>query len=122
MAESSHSTQLRIAPDHPSLPGHFPGQPVVPGVLLLDCVITAAEAWLGHALSVRSLPQVKFISPLLPEQEAVLKLTCETAGKDGNPRQLRFVIQRGEDVVAQGLLVVGLGHPISRSVIPAQAG
>ena len=31
----------RVAADHPALPGHFPGRPIVPGVLLLDAVLQA---------------------------------------------------------------------------------
>ena len=34
---------FRIAADHPCLPGHFPGQPVVPGVVVLDRVL--APGW-----------------------------------------------------------------------------
>ncbi len=37
------STTLLIPADHPALPGHFPGQPLVPGALLLD-VLLAGEA------------------------------------------------------------------------------
>ena len=48
---------LRIAANIPSLPGHFPGRPIVPGVVLLECVLDEAERWLGRrALSIRSCP------------------------------------------------------------------
>ena len=37
-----------IAKDHPALAGHFPGNPIVPGVLILDEVMRAAEQWRGR--------------------------------------------------------------------------
>jgi 3-hydroxymyristoyl/3-hydroxydecanoyl-(acyl carrier protein) dehydratase len=92
---ATHAAMLRIAHDHPSLAGHFPGQPVVPGVLLLDRILDAAQAWLGATVTVRSLPQVKFISPLLPGQDAQLELK-----RSGD--ELRFIVRRGEAVIAQG--------------------
>ena len=48
-----------ILPDHPSLPGHFPGHPIVPGVVLLDHV----AALLGP---VTGLPRAKFLRPVHP--------------------------------------------------------
>jgi 3-hydroxyacyl-[acyl-carrier-protein] dehydratase len=38
-----HSMELRIAADHPALAGHFPGFPIVPGVVLLDEALHAIE-------------------------------------------------------------------------------
>lgn len=99
---ATHATVLRIPHDHPSLAGHFPGQPVVPGVLLLDRIVAAAEAWLGTAVSVRSLPQVKFIAPLLPDQDAQLELK-----RTGN--ELRFVLRRHDAIITQGTLVHASG-------------
>ncbi len=65
--------KFRIDASHPSLPGHFPGNPIVPGVVLLDRVCAAIEAAHGGECALR-LPQVKFLQPLLPGQEADVEL------------------------------------------------
>lgn len=65
--------EFTIPADHPSLPGHFPGRPVVPGVLVLRRVFAAIEAVHGPLPAPR-LPQVKFVRPLLPEQPAWVEL------------------------------------------------
>src|SRR3546814_9281220 len=49
-----------IGDDHPALPGHFPGRPIVPGVVILDRVLDAIEAAHGPLGALR-LPQVKFL-------------------------------------------------------------
>jgi len=96
---SVHRAIVRIPADHPTLPGHFPGRPIVPGVVLLQCVLDEAERWLGTQLSVRMLPQAKFSAPLLPEQDAELELR-----RTGN--ELRFSVTRAAQVVSQGLFTL----------------
>lgn len=94
-----HRSEFRIAPEHPALPGHFPGRPVVPGVLLLDGVIEAATRWLGIPIRVRRLRQAKFIAPLLPGEVARIEL--ELAGD-----LLDFAIERDGTTVAKGCLLI----------------
>lgn len=89
------STRLRIAADHPALPGHFPGRPVVPGVVVLDCVAAAIEREYG--VRIVALPQVKFAAPLLPEQEAELRIE-EKSGK------LHFDVLHDGVPVASGIV------------------
>ena len=36
-------TTVTIAAEHPALAGHFPGAPILPGVLLLDEMVRAVE-------------------------------------------------------------------------------
>lgn len=62
--------QRVLSAEHPALPGHFPGEPIAPGVLLLDWVIEAILDSLqdGDAFSVEALPAVKFLHVLRPGQ------------------------------------------------------
>jgi 3-hydroxymyristoyl/3-hydroxydecanoyl-(acyl carrier protein) dehydratase len=62
-----------IAHDHPSLDGHFPGRPVVPGVVLLDHAFAIIRDALGGGSAVVRLRKVKFMSPLLPGQPVVVR-------------------------------------------------
>lgn len=89
-----------IPHDHPALPGHFPGRPVVPGVVVLDRVLAAIEAVHGPVGALR-MPQVKFVQPLLPGEEARVELE---AVADAVPRW-RFRVLRDEAVVATGDVV-----------------
>ena len=51
-----------IPADHPALPGHFPGHPVVPGVVLLDHAIHAIGAALDRPLHTWRLGSAKFLA------------------------------------------------------------
>ena len=67
-AQNRHSATLRVPAQHPALAGHFPGNPIVPGVVVLDAVVSAAEAWLGAGFRVDRLTYAKFLAPLKPER------------------------------------------------------
>ena len=81
-----------IPPDHPALPGHFPGGPVVPGVVMLDEVLAhIAQEW--PDLTVAGFDAVKFAAPVLPGQEVVVRLDRE---------RLAFACEVGVVIVAHG--------------------
>jgi len=65
-----------IAIDHPALAGHFPGNPIVPGVLILDEVVQAAEQWRGR-LRLKGVESVKFTSELRPGNVFSINLRSE---------------------------------------------
>ncbi len=54
--------------------GHYPGFPILPGVLLIDTVRQAAGSALGAELRLRSIDRARFARPLLPGDELELSL------------------------------------------------
>jgi 3-hydroxymyristoyl/3-hydroxydecanoyl-(acyl carrier protein) dehydratase len=95
---------LVIPADHPALPGHFPGNPVVPGVLLLGHVAAALERARGP-LRVAAIRQAKFLAPLRPGE------SCAIAFTDASPGEVRFECRSGARVLARGALAVASTAP-----------
>ena len=84
---------------HPALAGHFPGNPVVPGVVILSRVCRALAR--EHGAPVKALPVVKFHAPLRPAEPFDIQLTA--AGDDC----YRFRVVRRDTLIASGTLQAG---------------
>ncbi|HVS26597.1 MAG TPA: acyl-CoA synthetase [Burkholderiales bacterium] len=87
-----------ITPAHPALTGHFPGNPVVPGAVLLSRVMHAAEQGFGPGIKIVAVPATKFSAVLHPGEK--FDVSLEMAGDS----LIRFVITRGETRIASGSL------------------
>jgi 3-hydroxyacyl-[acyl-carrier-protein] dehydratase len=61
--------RFAVAKEHPSLPGHFPGRPIAPGVLLLGHVLSNVAREMKRPVQI--LQQVRFAAALLPGEIAV---------------------------------------------------
>ena len=71
---------LHIAADHPTGPGHFPGNPIIPGALLLAEVLrTVADAEGTHYLSC-NLSSAKFQHPARPGDDVEIMYSYTAQG------------------------------------------
>ncbi|MGX2039176.1 3-hydroxyacyl-ACP dehydratase FabZ family protein [Methylocaldum sp. MU1018] len=87
-----------VSPDHPALPGHFPDNPVIPGVVILDEI---ARLWLmarpGFRLA--GIPAAKFLALLRPGEP------CRVRFAESGEYSVKFDCWSGERRIAQGRLL-----------------
>ena len=98
MSETVASRQIEIALDHPAFDGHFPGQPLLPGVALLAEVLEAALREPALAACVGDAPRlavVKFLAPVRPGSSLVIDFRL-------GARMLEWHVGDGTRSVANG--------------------
>lgn len=93
------TTQWTLAADHPVFAGHFPGTPIVPGVMLLDAVLQSIAAATGLAAEHCDISAVKFLSPARPGETLTI-----THGHAANG-SIRFDIAADARKIASGSIV-----------------
>ena len=89
---------VTIGADHPSLAGHFPGHPVVPGVVMLGEIMHAIREMAKVNIEFVGVPSVKFMSPLNPGEPLTIRL--EQQGDDAT----EFTCSAGSRLIASGCL------------------
>ncbi|MFA6972380.1 MAG: hypothetical protein WC208_13420 [Gallionella sp.] len=93
----NHATHWTVPADHPAFTGHFPGTPILPGVVLLDTALQIITD--VCKLDLYEISSVKFTSPVGPGCE----LTIVHSRSDNGT--IRFDIMAGICKVASGSIV-----------------
>jgi len=88
-----------VPADHPSFPGHFPGQPLLPGALILSEVreaMASVPALVARLGADPTLAAAKFLAPVGPESILSIELQPEATGG------VRFEVRSGGVLAASG--------------------
>ncbi|HEY7888026.1 MAG TPA: hypothetical protein VIC29_07370 [Steroidobacteraceae bacterium] len=89
---------LPIAADHPAFDGHFPGAPILPGVVLLDETLRAIGLAMGGEPRSWRVGSVKFLRTVAPGEALTLQQERLASGT------VRFTILSAGRAVATGAL------------------
>jgi 3-hydroxyacyl-[acyl-carrier-protein] dehydratase len=92
------TVSLNISPRHPAFAGHFPGIPIVPGVVLLDETVYALKENAAHARCDCEIATAKFHSMARPGEPLTLE------HEDCPDGSIRFIIRSLDRMVASGRL------------------
>jgi 3-hydroxyacyl-[acyl-carrier-protein] dehydratase len=95
---------LPIAAGHSAFAGHFPGNPIVPGVVLLDEALYAIGRMIGLDASTCQVSTVKFLSPVRPGES--VSVAYEAQPDVATTGKVRFDIMSHDRKIATGAIVV----------------
>ena len=110
----SAECNARFSRDDPMFAGHFPGNPLVPGVILTEALaqtagIAAASGFPDDTRPLFLLSAIrgmKFFAAVRPEEEIVLR--AEKLAQVGELWQFKTIASVAGKVVAEGQLVLNL--------------
>ncbi len=93
-----------VPPDSPWFSGHFPGEPILPGIALIHLVkqaITGEEQKKGNKLRLHSLKRVRFTQPVRPGDQLSVCIRAENAGEGF---LFSFKVLCKENIVSSGMI------------------
>jgi 3-hydroxymyristoyl/3-hydroxydecanoyl-(acyl carrier protein) dehydratase len=96
--------ELHVPPALAHFPGHFPGLPILPGVVQVDWAVRFAREHLGIAGELDRLENVKFLALVRPDARLQLELR-------GGAAQVDFVFASTARRYSSGRAHFRLGGP-----------
>ncbi len=100
-----------VSVDDPNLQGHFPGNPLMPGVLLVEAMVQTAGLLLpeGSSAVLAQIKEARFRRPVVPGDQ--VRIEAEQGTGLGSLR--RFTLQAGVDgtPVAEAEIVLAVTTP-----------
>jgi len=82
LTDNGNQLTLKMAEGHPVYQGHFPGNPITPGVLTLKMVRECVSRYIGRELHYASIKSCRLVAMVRPGD--TLRLTMETREEEGN--------------------------------------
>ncbi|HEY9197502.1 MAG TPA: hypothetical protein VIM77_14600 [Mucilaginibacter sp.] len=87
-------TTITLNPAHPIFKGHFPGQPVVPGVCMMQMVKEVLEHVLGVKTRLVKAGDMKFLAILNPVVNTIAHMQITHTETDANTVKVDALIQQ----------------------------
>ena len=77
ISEGKYKTSVRLNNHHEVFKGHFPGNPVTPGVCMMQIIKELTQEITGFSLMLKSSSNVKFMALINPEATPELRLELD---------------------------------------------
>ncbi|MBQ6596623.1 MAG: polyketide synthase dehydratase domain-containing protein [Lentisphaeria bacterium] len=97
--EGEYSCTMDFDPAFRGFEGHFEGNPIVPGVCLIETARVAAETILGKSLETLIVTNCRFRRPVMASEQAAVKIKLQKL--EETRWKVKADIRVGSDICAQ---------------------
>lgn len=86
-----------LNPDHLIYKAHFPGQPVTPGVCILQMIQELLSVEIGNNLYIKSIKNVKFISMISPLTDSRVSVLFSSVSEEEGGIKVQGMVTRPDN-------------------------
>ena len=110
--ENEISADIRVPSDSPWFDGHFPGEPILPGVAQIGMVFDAIRKAHNQELKVSSVRRVRFKRIIRPDDQ--LKIIAVPLKQETDSYSFRILVQ--DETVCSGVMTVENQKELRKSI------
>jgi len=103
--ENGFEAVLCTNPEHPIYKAHFPGNPITPGVCIIQAAGEILEKRINRKLYLKTVKNVKFLSVIIPEVGKKIKYSFSNIVEDENGCKAQVVVSDEANVYAKISLI-----------------
>ncbi|MBQ6155957.1 MAG: beta-hydroxyacyl-ACP dehydratase [Bacteroidales bacterium] len=102
---AGNTVKIKLLPESAIYQGHFPGNPITPGVCQVGIVEELLRTCFGKKVTLREIKNLKFIEVLRPEPSVNTAFVFEKMEDAGNQLSIRGKLTVEERIVTKFSLV-----------------
>lgn len=106
-SENGFEAVLQTNPEHLIYAAHFPGNPITPGVCIIQIANELLEKYLGKRLFLKTIKNVKFLSVIIPAEGKKIKYAFSGIAETEMGYKTQVVVSDGTMVYAKMSLIFG---------------
>ena len=106
-SENGFEAVLQTNPEHPIYAAHFPGNPITPGVCIIQIANELLEKYLGKRLFLKTIKNVKFLSVIIPAEGKKIKYAFSGITETETGYKTQVVVSDETMVYAKMSLIFG---------------
>lgn len=99
--EDGYEYVIHVDPEHPIYKAHFPGNPITPGVCILQMALEMLSLSVDRKLEIQSVKNVKFLKILVPRSGLDVGYAVRGIVLDEDNVKAQITVSDGEDLVAK---------------------
>lgn len=103
--ENGHEFDIKLNPEHFIYQAHFPGEPITPGVCIMQIAVELFEVALNTPIALDCVKNIKFLRIISPNEVTDVKYSLQKITKEEGSLKVQVTVTANEDSYAKLSLV-----------------
>lgn len=104
-SDTEHSYTIKLDAEHFIYAAHFPGEPITPGVCIMQIAQELLECHVGRPLSIECVKNIKFLRIITPTETPVVCYTLQRVSSEEGCVKCQVAVTSGGETFAKLSLV-----------------